>query len=97
MSGGGVGPATTSMSSIVGSKKHNKLTNRYEQEVQVAFPLQPLGKPADDGEEEGQEWLSEEDYQAYSVRVRTRLSTKRLNQRLSRSTHRPIDRHTPPY
>lgn len=79
---GGVGPATTSMSSIVGSKKHNKLTNRYEQEVQVAFPLQPLGKPTDEGEgeQEGQEWLSEEDYQAYSVRVR--VSQLRLNQRL---------------
>lgn len=82
--------ATTSMSSIVGSKKHNKLTNRYEQEVQVAFPLQPLGKPTD-GEEPGQEWLSEEDFQAYSVRVRVCVCVDAMGTAGDRRSNRSID------
>lgn len=61
------------MTTSVEGKKHNKLTNRYEQQVQVAFPLQPMGGGGSGGEgkQEGEaEWLSEEDFQTYSVRVR---------------------------
>jgi len=73
LTGGGGRPSmgSSSMSSSVGAKKHNKLTNRYEQEVQVAFPLKPLGEAETEEEEE---WLSEEDFQTYSVRVRLRCS-----------------------